>query len=546
MAGSSRRFALAVILLPLLVLVMAGVSRATVFTVNSLSGEPATPAACSLVDAIAAANGTTNVCGTKTGSDTIVFALSGTIVIDEPLLITDADLTIQGRLDSPVIIDGDGVTQIIDHESGDLQLNNLTFQNGFADSMLGFEGAAVLANSSGTLGINGDTFTHNFAVTGGAVFGGAGTVVIINSTFANNTADTTSDGGGGAIFNFDSDMFITNCTFFQNDAPLDSGGSLAWQIGAAPFINSSILVAVPTDDSDNCQAPGDVPGIVNDGGFNISDDETCFTGLTTSKINTPLNLDATGLENNGGPTQTVLPETNSPAIDFVPIGSCLDFSLAPVTIDQRLFGRPDFEGGIAESFCDAGAVETGSVADIVLTPHSERVQIARSGSPNSDEVNIGLTFTINDSTGCDPGEDALNAGFSLSLYESTCAALPLNGLMLSLNPFVVHTVNHQSYGTLFQMSPPDTLQQPTETVSARLVALHTPPAPACGSWTLNLEVAGVNTNSLGLGGGNPFALVLTDSDGHTGCFDVTNAIVGNQLPTPPQHHPAVRRRTRRR
>lgn len=556
MAGSNRRLALAGILMPLLFLAMAGVSHATVFTVTSLSGEPAAPTACGLVDAIAAANGTNNVCGISSGNDTIVFALTGTIVIDEPLLITDANLTIQGRIDSPVIIDGDGVTQIIDHESGNLTLNNLTFQNGFADSMFGIVGGAVLANSVDDLTISGCTFHSNFAVIGGAIFGGFGTVTILNSTFADNIADPTSTGGGGAIFNNGSTLNIAFSTFWMNNAPLDSGGSLGWQGGFAPTVKNSIFVSIPgAGDSDNCMAPGDVPSIVNDDGFNISDDETCFDGTTTSLINTPLMLDPTGLENNGGPTQTVLPAGTSPAVDFVPT-PCTDTSSNPVLLDQRLFARPDKDGGVFENFCDAGAVETGALAPITIVPKSLKLQIARSTTPNTDLVNAAFTFTYNGDDTCDTtgplsDENALLDGFFLSLYNSTCAALPANGLKLNLSPFVIHTVNKQQYGTLFQMSPPNTLQQSKETVSARMVALATP-AGACGSWSLNLQVAGLNTldtSTVNLPGtaAAPWALVISDegpgdfSDASS-CFDISNAIVGNQIPTPGH---GVRRGTRR-
>jgi hypothetical protein len=93
-------------------------------------------------------------------------------------------------------------------------------------------------------------------------------------------------------------------------------------------------------------------------------------------------------------------------------------------------------------------------------------------------------------------------------------------------------------------------------------ALPTPPG-ACGAWTLNLEVAGLSTKSpaLGLGGTGPFALVVSDLHGDemdvgldlaltlneiegdaTECFDITNAIVGNQIPTPGH---GVRRGVRR-
>ena len=77
------------------------------------------------------------------------------------------------------------------------------------------------------------------------------------------------------------------------------------------------------------------------------------------------------------------------------------------------------------------------------------------------------------------------------------------------------------------------------TVSARMVALPTPAAPACGEWTVNIEVAGIDSSNLGNG---PFSLVLSNPDGDTECFDITNAIVGSQLPPP---RLGVRRRVRR-
>lgn len=58
------------------------------------------------------------------------------------------------------------------------------------------------------------------------------------------------------------------------------------------------------------------------------------------------------------------------------------------------------------------------------------------------------------------------------------------------------------------------------------------PANSCGEWTLNLEVAGLNTGALRLGGGNPFALLITDFVDAEACFDINNAIVGNQIPKP--------------
>ena len=74
-----------------------------------------------------------------------------------------------------------------------------------------------------------------------------------------------------------------------------------------------------------------------------------------------------------------------------------------------------------------------------------------------------------------------------------------------------------------------------------LTALPTP-VGSCGEWTLNLEVAGLNTPAVGLGGSNPFALIIDDLTDADQCFDITNAIVGQQIPTPPH---GARRRVRR-
>jgi hypothetical protein len=166
---------------------------------------------------------------------------------------------------------------------------------------------------------------------------------------------------------------------------------------------------------------------------------------------------------------------------------------------------------------------------------SDRVQIARSSAANADLVNMGLTFSDVPNPTCASDDDVLNNGLTVQLFAGSCSDLMGTGLTVDLDPFVVHTVNHQSYGTFFQSSPP-------ETVSARMVALPTP-AGTCGEWMLNLEVAGLDTPALGLGGTNPFALILESTDLHMyGCFDITSAIVGNQIDPPSR---TVRRGVRR-
>ncbi len=560
MAGSNRRYAFAAIALPFLLITMAGLARANIILVNTTDGEsPASPL-CSLPDAITAHNLEIpiNGCPAGNGNDGIFIGVTGTISIDETLEITNGILAIQGPTfgcSGPgpcgITIDGEGSVQILKADPGTtVSLFNLTLADGFA-----VDGGAIFANGA-ELEIDDCLLRNNTAAPtaiaggmGGAIFGNSdGAITIVNSTFANNLAahrgdptvhNSGTDGFGGAIFydTASSVVTITNSTFARNTADVGTyDGSPAASMKGTIFANNTGILL-----NANCN------GAPVDQNYNISDDASCaFVAARSSNNTNPLLLP---LANNGGPTDTFALETSpltSPAIDRIPVANCTGPNGFALGTDQRLFARPDT---LNPSACDSGAFEAFSLQPIVIVPTSERLQVARSTTPGKDQVNTAFTFIYNGDDSCDLGpggdEDALNSGFSLSIFEGTCAALPANGLMLSLNPFVVHTVNHQSYGTLFQSSA---LQQPGETVSARLVTLPTP-AGACSAFSLNLEVAGLNTGAVGLGGGNPFAIVLTDSPAGpfaadaSICFDVTNAVVGNQTPPPPGHR--VKRRVRR-
>jgi Chlamydia polymorphic membrane protein (Chlamydia_PMP) repeat len=579
MAGSSRRLTLAAIALPILFAVMSGLAQANNIFVNTTDGESPLAPMCSLPDAITAHNikAAVNGCAAGTVNDTIFIDVTGTISIDEPLEITTGTLLIQGpQFGCPgtgpcgITIDGGGTVQILKADSGtQVFLNALTFNHGqgiTSSIVTNTGGGAILADGT-DLEISDCLFVNNEAVgadsftsgLGGAIYANTGTVVITNSTFANNTAVGSICGApgqppticaalnspplfliggeGGAIYDAGATLEMTNLTIADNSA--GSGGGYAQDISSpiAP-IKGTIL---QNNSGGNC---GGV--IAGDDGYNISSDDTCpFTQLTSSILT---NSDLNSLANNGGPTDTFALQAISPAIDRIPIANCTDLADNPLTTDQRLFGRPDFAN---PNTCDSGAFEANAQPPIVIVPNTVKLAVARSTTANMDEVNAAFTFIYNGDPSCDLGpggdEDALNTGFSLSIFEGTCASLPANGLELSLTPFVVHTVNHESYGTLFQTSLTATLQQSSETVSARLITLPTPMG-ACSAYALNLEVGGLNTAAIGMPDGNPFAIVLTDdpdplfADASV-CFDVNNAIVGNQTPPPPHK---VRRRVRRR
>jgi hypothetical protein len=542
MAGLNRRFTLVAAVLPFLFVVMSGLARANIIVVNTTDGESDLAPLCTLPDAVAAHNSgvPVNGCAAGSGDDIIIFSVTGTITIDEPLEITNGSLVIQGPAfgcssagSCGIVISGGGTTQIIVADTGTIVfLDVLTLTNGFAAPGTA-GGGAIFANGT-DLGIFDSLLVNNQAEgpvpivggRGGAIFGESGTIEITNSTLANNTAvpSILPDSFGGAIFSF-VPLKITNTTISGNSAII--GGGI--EIGLTAFLKGTIL---------SSNTGGNCGGTPFDVGFNISSDATCSFLLGSHSLNSTDPI-LGPLENNGGPTETFALLAGSPAIDRIPVASCTDQEATPLplVVDQRLFARPD----AANLFtCDSGAYEFAAKQPLVLVPKTEHIQIARS---TTDQVNLAFSF-IDNGPGtlalCDSTTNALN-GVSVDLFEGTCASIPSSGLDLDLTPFVVRKVNGQSYGTLFQMQPNPFLQQPMETVSARIVQLGTPEG-SCGEWTLNIQVAGLNTSSIGLGGGNPFALVLDDVHGNEACFDITNAIVGSQIPT---STPKVRRGVRR-
>ncbi len=545
MADRNRRFRLAAIVLPFLFMAMSNSARAAMLFVTNTNDS----GTGSLRNQIAAA----------ASGDTIEFNVTGTISLLSGLVISK-NLTIIGPAAAPgITLNGGGLGNMVviaTFGGTTVNLQNLTIANA---TTVG-DGAGI--SNSGTLTVINCTFSHNSAAFGGGISNG-GTLTVINSTFLGNSASQS----GGAIENADATLTVTNSTFSNNSAIAGFGG------GIDNFFSATLTVTNDTFSGNSAgvggggihneplasttlkgtilaaEPGGNCGGLVTDAGYNISDDLSCPLASGTSLNEIALNLDPAGLQNNGGPTQTIALEPNSPAVDFIPVASCKDQEAIPQPLmtDQRGFPRPDSGN---TSFCDAGAFEL-QTGRITVLPGSEKTQIARSTtSSDSDHVNMAFTFTDNGSPilddppsivgpHCDDGTDALN-GIDVALFEGTCASLAMTsgGLELALSPFVVHTVNHQSYGTLFQSSP--TVPSP-ETVSARIVQLSTPNG-TCGEWTLNIEVAGLDTAAIGLGGGNPFALVVEDGDKNAGCFDIDNAIVGNQIPTPTRK---VRRRVRR-
>jgi CSLREA domain-containing protein len=327
---------------------------ANTITVNTLSDSSTSgDGLCSLREAITNANSASDTtmgdCVAGTGNDTIVFSLSGKITVASTLPSPGAVLEIDGSGQS-IDIDGGSASRIFLNLTGTLTLNDLTISNGSSTG----NGGGISSNSS--LTVTDSTFTGNNAIGGGAIFNFGGTLNITNCTFSGNVATD-----GGAVFSSHGGT-VTSSTFSNNSA----GGT-----GAAIFANGTTVEVVNSilanSTGTNCGVES--AGTIGNGTFNISDDSSCGFGSSTG-----LNGDTIGdsvlpllgsLQNNGGQTDTFALQSNSPAIDAVPIANC------PPT-DQRGDPRPA-EGGNA---CDIGAFEGSFEASPTPTPTATRTATA--------------------------------------------------------------------------------------------------------------------------------------------------------------------------
>lgn len=289
--------------------------------------------------------------------------------------------------------------------TGTLTLQQLTIQNGRAQ----YTGGAV--DNFGALTIIASTLANNYAPdSGGAIWNG-GTVLIDRSTLRNNNSykgsaiflwgggptdtpalrivnSTLAENTNSAAIRSDHNQttLIINSTIARNDSGVDN-------LAARVEFTNSILAN--TYSSCNKWTDTEVEPVFVDNGNNIDNDTTCeFSAANNSHPGTDALLDASGLQNNGGPTQTIALQDGSPALDA---GNDTVCAAAPVNaVDQRGVTRPQV------NHCDIGAFE---VEQAVGDTDGDGVLNSNDNcpiTPNPDQADIDGD-TIGDV--CDPDRD---------------------------------------------------------------------------------------------------------------------------------------------
>jgi len=187
---------------------------------------------------------------------------------------------------------------------------------------------------------------------GGAVYlSDFSTLNVGAATFAR---DKAAGLGGGIYADILSSVNVLNSTFLGGS----SREGIAVNSGLANVVFSTILAAnLGTGSTPNLNLSNSIlrevtcSASVSDDGLNMQFQSTsCPGSIPTMNPD----LDPRLLQNNGGPTPTIALLADSPAIDAIAIGDCVDQNKNPVKNDQRGFGRP------AGPACDMGAFEFGA------------------------------------------------------------------------------------------------------------------------------------------------------------------------------------------
>jgi hypothetical protein len=255
-----------------------------------------------------------------------------------------------------------------------------------ANSLTGGSGSIVQGGgiyAGGTVTVTNSTITGNSAnggsesiVQGGGIY--AGSMTLTNSTITGNSANGGSESivQGGGIF-AGSSVTVTNSTITANSL---TGGTLSIVQGGGIYAGGTVTLVYATIVDNTAATAANIAGeltsfgsvvaqplgggancalsLTTSHGYNLEDDAGASCGFSTGTddLAPGTNPDLGLLGFNGGPTQTMVPEPDSPLINGIPNGSCESDGASGIMTDQRGFPRPSPPGGA----CDIGAVQVQS------------------------------------------------------------------------------------------------------------------------------------------------------------------------------------------
>ncbi len=242
-------------------------------------------------------------------------------------------------------------------------------------SFLG-DGGGVTSEGCNALNLTNDTITGNRVANQGSGYLGivcglvAGPESPSVRTVHGHQAQSHIDETPSTHFQFD--------TISSNTQANSVGGANIFTTDDSTVTLADSIVASGVADTSpmNCDFTGS--GTFTSLGYNLIDDSTCGTPAGTDIIGKSAQLGSLG--NNGGPTQTEVPGSGSPAIGAIPAGVC---SGTGVSTDQRGNAR----GAGANGSCTIGSVEVAQATPPGFNPNGYRMVADEGGI-----FDFGLNF----------------------------------------------------------------------------------------------------------------------------------------------------------
>jgi hypothetical protein len=323
------------------------------------------------------------------------------------------------------------VNSTVSGNSASASVQFTTAIGGIANFNLFGPGSVTLVDST----VSGNSASSPSLAYGGILNAAPGSVAALtNSTVSGNSASAAGGASAlsiaaGGIANDGGKLSLTNVTLARNSATEPNGGFYPPAGGISNFDGGKLTVAssliAQQSDGPNCLFLSPI----TDAGYNLDSGSSCGFSANGSLSNTDPLLDPAGLQNNGGPTQTIALEPGSPAIDTIPPG--VNGCGTSITTDQRGVSRPQGSG------CDMGAFELvlDTTPPVITVPGPITVNAT---SPTGAVVTYSVSATDPDDTvaslSCAP---ASGTTFPIGTTTVTCTASDTHGNS-STATFTVH------------------------------------------------------------------------------------------------------------
>jgi hypothetical protein len=313
--------------------------------------------------------------------------------------------------------------------------------------------------------------------TSGAGWGGAlsvynGTVTVVNSTLADNTvAGAQFAHGGGVWAGSNSVLTIASSTIAGNtvSAPSRFGAGIFQSPGGNGSVEVADSILADPKGIPNCSAGGMAPVFL---GRNLIDDTSCGAASATRTI-AAAGLGA--LADNGGTTNTRVPDAGSPAIDAA--------SACTTPADQRGQVRP------IAGVCDLGAAEVGSDREAAVAVSNQTpaggsdIVVTASARNKGADRSTGTSLTVRAAGASQvlsatvPGGSCSIAGDTVTCSLGAVAAGSVVDVLLTVRMPAAGSVT--STATVSGQQPDPVPGNDAATVTAAVAGSPSPVAAAC-------------------------------------------------------------------